>query len=326
MRISVVITTYNRAALLAECLASLARQAYAAGDELIVVDNGSTDRTAAVLETAAEAFPVPLRTVVEPTPGKTPALVAGLKQATGDLIALTDDDVVVAADWIGTARRLFEEDPGLALAAGRVEPRWERRPPRWLRFDGPARGRMASPLALLHYSDERQPLGPRTAVGANMIVRRVIMEALGGFAPHLGRLRGTLLSGEDHDFCERLVAAGYRALYCPELIVQHWVPAERLRVSYFLRWFYWSGITHARLARRSGTTDGGGRRAGGSRYWWRTAVTTLPAAAARLAISGSASAVERLTEGAFALGYLHECWRWRRPADRWRLGDRAPVR
>jgi cellulose synthase/poly-beta-1,6-N-acetylglucosamine synthase-like glycosyltransferase len=74
---------------------------------------------------------------------------------------------------------------------------------------------MASPLALLHYG-EAQELGIRSALGANMIVRRTVLDALGGFDPHFGRRSGTLLSGEDHDFCERAVAAGYRCEYRPE--------------------------------------------------------------------------------------------------------------
>ena len=91
---------------------------------------------------------------------------------------------------------------------------------------------MSSPLALLHYG-EAQDLGRRTAVGANMAVRRSVFEALGGFAPHLGKRRGTLLGGEDHDFCQRAVAAGYRCEYRPELRVRHWVPAERTRLPLF---------------------------------------------------------------------------------------------
>ena len=47
--ITVIIATYNRAALLDECLAHLRAQAFRPGDEVIVVDNGSTDETSAVV-------------------------------------------------------------------------------------------------------------------------------------------------------------------------------------------------------------------------------------------------------------------------------------
>ena len=52
MTISVIIATFNRAALLAECLDHLARQHFERGDQVIVVDNGSTDRTKIVVAEA----------------------------------------------------------------------------------------------------------------------------------------------------------------------------------------------------------------------------------------------------------------------------------
>ncbi len=246
MTISVVITTYNRASLLAPTLAQLKRQDYEPGDEVVVVDNASTDGTAALVARIVADFPVPVRQLRESTPGKTPALNAGIATSSGDILALTDDDVLVADDWIATIRRLFS-DSSLALAGGRVDPLWERPAPRWLRVERDGRyDQMASPLALLHYG-EAQSLEARTAVGANLVTRRDVHDAIGGFAPHLGRRRGTLLCGEDHDFCERAVAAGYRCEYRPELRVRHWVPASRARLRYYLRWFFWSGVTNAIL-------------------------------------------------------------------------------
>ena len=61
MTISVIIATFNRAALLAECLDHLARQHFEAGDQVVVVDNGSTDRTKGVVAEAQSRFPVPLK-------------------------------------------------------------------------------------------------------------------------------------------------------------------------------------------------------------------------------------------------------------------------
>ncbi len=169
MRISVLITTYNRAALLEVTLQALRVQSYAPDDEVIVVDNGSLDETATVIARAAADFPVPLRQIRETTPGKPAALRAGVRTASGDVLALTDDDVLVSDDWVATVRQIFS-DPSMALVGGRVDPLWERPAPSWLHIDD-ARGRyssMCSPLALLHYG-EAQELGPRTAVGANLI-------------------------------------------------------------------------------------------------------------------------------------------------------------
>src|SRR5262245_30025795 len=107
--ISVVIATYNRAPLLEAALDRLSRQSFTAGDEIIVVDNGSTDATADVIARASARAAIPLHAVRETTPGKTPALNAGLVIARGDLLALTDDDVLVADDWVPVMRRIFED-------------------------------------------------------------------------------------------------------------------------------------------------------------------------------------------------------------------------
>jgi glucosyl-dolichyl phosphate glucuronosyltransferase len=246
MTISVIVATYNRAGLLAECLQHLSRQNFIRGDELIVVDNGSTDDTARVIADAQDLFSIPLRHLVEPRPGKSRAIGTGLCVARGDVIAFTDDDVDVDPSWVDSIRDVMS-DPGIALAGGPVTPRWEMPPPRWLRAAVRTYSRLVAPLGLLNYGSESFPLGPRAVLGANLVVRAEVLRKLGGYASHVGKLRGTLLSGEDHDLCIRVQEAGFRAVYWPELRVTHWVPASRMRRAYSLSWFYWSGITHATL-------------------------------------------------------------------------------
>jgi len=248
MTISVVIATYNRAAFLNECLAHLRAQRFEPGDEIVVVDNGSTDTTAAVITRHQQQFPVPVRHLVEASPGKSRALTTALEVASGEVLAFTDDDVDVDGEWLAAIRSAMA-DPSLALAGGPVEPRWERPAPRWLRLagDGGGYGPLAAPLALLDYGRGPSPLGPRTVLGANLAVRRDVIARVGGFAAHLGKLRGTLLSGEDHELCRRVDAAGFRTGYVPSARVRHWVPASRMTLAYFLEWFYWSGITNAAL-------------------------------------------------------------------------------
>jgi glycosyltransferase involved in cell wall biosynthesis len=303
LTVSVVIATHNRASLLQETLEQLRRQQYEPGDEVIVVDNASTDTTSEVIARAAEDFMVPLRRRHDLAPGKAPALNAAIATARGDILALTDDDVLVAGDWIATIRRLFS-DPSIALVGGRVDPRWQRPAPAWLQVEQQGRyGMMSSPLALLHYG-EAQELGKRTAVGANLAVRRAAFEALGGFAPHLGKRRGTLLGGEDHDFCQRAGAAGYRCEYRPELRVLHWVPAERTRLRYFLRWFFWSGITNAVIEGATDATGLGRRRPLSFCEPMRRLVVGLVSAPVQAVSGRAANGAAQAMDAAFALGCL----------------------
>ena len=223
--VSIIVATYNRADLLDDCLAHMARQTFEQGDEMIVVDNGSTDETRSVVMAHAAGFPVPLLYFIEPRAGKSHALNAALAKAAGGILAFTDDDVNVATSWIAEIRRAMS-DPEVCITGGPVLPRWEQPPPRWLTFDQAAHrpveasfGCLGAPLALLSYGSEASVLGPRTLLGANMAARREVLDRLGGFASHLGKKRGTLLSGEDHDVCARAQAAGFKAVYVPSACV-----------------------------------------------------------------------------------------------------------
>jgi len=315
MTVSVVIATFNRAALLAECLEHLSRQPFADGDEVIVVDNASTDETARVIEAARAAFIVPLHHLDEPAPGKSRAIARAMTIASGDVLAFTDDDVNVEAGWLAAVRAVMRDDD-VALVGGPVLPRWEAPPPRWLRgahglrrsasLSGERYDRLASPLALLHYGSSPIDLGPRTVLGANMAVRRSAFLQIGGFAPHLGKLRGTLLSGEDRELCRLVQAGGMRAVYAPDARVQHFVPADRMRIAYYMSWFFWSGITMATLDREQGV---GGRTILGVPLYLikRASFGALRAAGAAL-IGNLAAAVDRALDVAFAAGYARRAW------------------
>ena len=303
MTISVVIATFNRAGVLTRCLRSLAVQSFEPGDEIVVADNGSTDHTARVLREQALRFPVPLRTVLEARPGKSNAVAAAVAVSTGHILAFTDDDVEVADDWLARIRRAMA-DGSVALVGGRVMPRFEGRVPPWLALRyADSFGRLASPLALLDYGSDRQPLGPRTALGANLAITRAAFDRVGGFPTGLGKLRGTLLTGEDHLLCERVQQAGLGADYVPDITVRHLVPRERLRLAYFLRWFFWSGVTHAAM---SGTHVGSGprRRFRVPLHWCRRFLSATLLTVASMLVGGWTQAATHAMDGALALGYI----------------------
>src|SRR5712691_5720662 len=189
MTLSVIIATRDRHQLLDECLAHLTRQPFAPGDEVIVVDNGSSDETPSVIARYARQYRVPLRHLDERRPGKSYALAAALAVAQGDVLAFTDDDVNVEPSWLGAIRAAMT-DPAIALIGGPVAPRWERRAPAWLRTAADNYGRLTAPLALLNYGADAIALGPRTVLGANLAVRHAVVARVGGFASYLGKLQG----------------------------------------------------------------------------------------------------------------------------------------
>src|SRR5438105_1501926 len=101
-KITVLICTWNRSALLAETLDSLARMKnpLAAEWDVVVVDNNSSDGTRQLVLDRTASFPVPLTYVFELRQGKSCAMNAGLEHASAPLIGFVDDDVRVSEDWL----------------------------------------------------------------------------------------------------------------------------------------------------------------------------------------------------------------------------------
>lgn len=112
--VTVGICTRNREPLLQTSLEQLARTAVPDDVtwEVIVVDNGSTDGTARVLE--AMASQLPLRALRFDTPGKSHALNYAIEHARGDYILWTDDDVLVDRQWIASYVAAFRRWPEAA--------------------------------------------------------------------------------------------------------------------------------------------------------------------------------------------------------------------
>jgi glycosyltransferase involved in cell wall biosynthesis len=248
MKYSVVIATYRRAPDLRETLKSLAQLQPDGPWEVIVVDNNSPDATRAVVEDAAATFPVELRYVFERQQGRSPALNAGIRAARGAIVATTDDDVRVPADWLTRAAEGLDR-LSCDYVGGRVLPIWGGPKPAWIPNHG---GKQWAVIALLDYGPEPLEFGARVPLGVNMAFRRAALDRAGGFDPNTGRRAGTLLGQEVREWCIRARGAGVRGFYVPEMTVEHIIPADRLKKAYFRRWFYWRGISRAQLYERAG--------------------------------------------------------------------------
>lgn len=253
--VTVLVCTFNRSADLAGTLESLKHLLIdpPLTWELIVVDNNSTDDTRDTVSRAAPDFPAPLRYIFEPTQGKSNALNTGLRSARGRLIAFTDDDVRVPPEWLMKSIGPLLDRPTLAYTGGRVRPMWQGCPPPWL----DERGRMGGTIAVTDHGSEPFVFEERHRIplGVNMTVRRELLEQVGGFHPDLGRTGRSLLGQEQADFFYRSRRAGARGLYVPDAVLDHAVPAARLNRRYFRRWWYWKGLSHARLHALHGATE-----------------------------------------------------------------------
>ena len=320
-----MICTYNRAAYLADTLDSLAGMPAAPGFswDVLVVDNNSSDETRSVVEARVAGYPVRLTYQFEARQGKSNALNAGMAAARATIIVFTDDDVKVGAGWITAAVRPLLDRADLDYTGGPVRAIWGAPRPAWLDESGNLGGTIAvkdhgaEPFV---FEDAR-----KTPLGVNMAVRRSLIERVGGFRPDLGRNGQALLGQEQAEFFYRCRAVGARGLYVPEMVLDHVVPASRLTREYFRRWWYWKGVSHARVHEIHGRTELGldvrrvPRVLGVPRYvygemvreaagWLRQGIARQPARRAEHAMSL-----------AYYAGYCKEIWR---PTT---LGRETPV-
>jgi len=251
MRFSILIATYNGANDLVDTLRGLAGLTTRSSWEVIVVDNNSSDNTRQVVEDAAAAFPAPLRYLFEGTQGKAAALNSAIREARGEILMFTDDDALVEPDWLDRADAALEETGG-AYVGGRVLPRWESARPSWI----PNRnGRMWAVIALADFGDRPREFGRGIGwpLGVNMAVRASVFHANGIWWDNRYDRVGNSLRGQgQREWCLRARAAGLHGYYTSEMLVHHLVPADRLRKSYFRRWFYWYGISRAVLYAQHG--------------------------------------------------------------------------
>jgi glycosyltransferase involved in cell wall biosynthesis len=310
---SVVICTYNRANLLKETLESLCGTRSQRRWDVVVVDNNSTDGTRHAVESLGRTLPAPVTYVFEPRQGKSNALNTGIARSRGDILAFTDDDVKVVPGWLEEACRPLDADRTIDYTGGPVHPLWDGVPPRWLDRSGSG---LWGTLAILDYGDEPFVFEDkrRVPLGVNMAVRRSLVERIGGFHPELGRRGRTLLGQEQAEFFGRGRACGARGLYVPGMTLSHHVPQARLTKRYFRRWWFYKGLSRARVdAMHQRTELGLDLRtvpyvAGVPRYVWGQ----LPRSSmnfARSVLTGDRHAAMRHEmHVAYALGYIRACW------------------
>jgi glucosyl-dolichyl phosphate glucuronosyltransferase len=233
-RLSIVICTYNRCASLAETLASVnACDMPAYEVELILVDNNSTDETARVCDEFARVAKMSFRRVIETAQGLSFARNRGIREARGDVIIFTDDDILVNSAWLTTYGVEFDER-NADCAFGRVHPDWRGVAPDW--FSNALR----PAYALLDYGDERIEVSNRSNefFGANFAVRKSILEAIGGFDVKLGRTKGKLFIGEETRVFLALMRRGSRVVYNPDILVHHVIEERRKEKTYLLKWYH----------------------------------------------------------------------------------------
>lgn len=243
-RLTVLICTHDRAALLARALASLDACARPPGWEVdvLVVANACGDGTHALLDRRAAATApdrLPLRWIAEPRPGKSHALNTGVAALDSQWVAVVDDDHRVSGDFLQCIGEAIASHAEASLLCGRILPDWDGREPGWVHDAGPYRI-YPLPIPRQDFGDAPRELdadGPIPG-GGNHILRVDVLRRLGRFATDLGPQGHDLGGGEDTEYMLRALRAGERLWYEPKIVQHHHVDLDRLALPYLMRKAY----------------------------------------------------------------------------------------
>lgn len=197
--VSVIIPVFNDVERLAQCLAALEQQSYAADRyEVIVVDNGSRNSIAPHVAPFPHAI-----TEFEPRAGSYAARNRGLESARGDILAFTDADCVPSPQWLQEGIQVLQA-PHARLVGGRVE----------VFARKPGQPGAVELYEMLYAFPQDVNVRAGFSVTANLLAKRLVFDQMGSFD-------AGLKSGGDRDWVARAVAAGNCLLYSETALVRH---------------------------------------------------------------------------------------------------------
>jgi glycosyltransferase involved in cell wall biosynthesis len=247
IKLSVIIPTRDRAALLARNLDSIINQNYPRDDfEVIIIDNGSKDSTAEVCKSYSDKF-INFRYLYDERPGLHVGRHLGMKNAAADILVYADDDIRAFPTWLEGVAESFRDEKTV-LVGGKCLPEFETQPPKWLEYlwEKNEYGKFIGHHSVLDFGDEIKDISPHYVWGSNFSIRKQTLIEAKGFHPDkmpdgLIRLRG---DGETavSDFIQ---AQKYKTVYNPKASVYHLVSAERMSLEYLYERNFAQGVSNS---------------------------------------------------------------------------------
>ena len=227
--VSVLVPTIGRSEQLKDCLRSL-EACQPRAREVVVVDQSRAGEVPALVSDFAH---IGARCVPMHDRGLSHARNRGLREASCEVVAITDDDCVVAADWVGAAAELAAEHPG-AIVTGRVLP-------------GSEEGHVPSTRTDEEPRDFTGHPDPGAFFGNNVVVPRDETLAIGGFDERFPPVS----AAEDNDFGYRWLVDGRSMRFEPRLVVWHrdWRNRAEIRKLYW-RYGRWQGAFYVKYLLR----------------------------------------------------------------------------
>ncbi|MBK8550522.1 MAG: glycosyltransferase [Ignavibacteria bacterium] len=230
--VSIIIPTYNRAKLIGITLESCINQSYPKNlYEIIVADNNSTDNTRQIVEEWKEKSSVKIRYLFEPRQGAHIARNEAAKISESEILYFTDDDMIPDQDALKNIVTVFDMNYNVAVAGGKVLPKWEFDPPDWLLkyFNNGS-------LSLIDKSEKLIIASYDIGIySCHQAILKNILFKCGGFNPDI--VKEELIGDGETGLNMKIFKAGYDFAYVGDSVSYHMIPGARMTQKYFNKRF-----------------------------------------------------------------------------------------
>lgn len=235
IQFTVAIPTYNGATRLPKLLDKLRSQINTEhfSWQILIVDNNSTDNTAVVVQEYQENWldTYPLKYTFEPEQGAAFARVRAIQEAESELVGFLDDDILPNSDWVAAAYNFAKDYPQAGAWGGQIHGYFEVHPPENFK-------RIQSFMAIVErgnqphlYDPENLILPPSASWGVR---RKAWLENVPNRPTLGGRVKGSMVQGDDYEPLLYMYRAGWEIWYNPDMHVTHQIPAKRLERDYLI--------------------------------------------------------------------------------------------
>lgn len=237
LKVSVIIPTYNRCQLIGKTLYSLLNQSYPETNyEIIVCDNNSTDKTVNVIKEYIKKYgDMRIRYLCEKRQGSHYARNSGALMAKGELLYFTDDDMIADYNLLNNLVDFMEKHSRVAIATGKVLPKWEIQPPKWIE-----KYCVNGWLSLLNRGKNNRISNKDVDVySCHEMIRKDVFVKTGGF--HLDFVGKELLGDGETGLNKDILNMGYLSAYVADAVIYHIIPEKRMTQKYLNDRFYGQG-------------------------------------------------------------------------------------
>ena len=226
-KVSVIIPTYNRAHLIHLTIDSFLKQSYPSDlYEIVVCNNNSTDSTEETINKFMDENPGRIKYIMEPRQGVHYARNSAAKVTTGDILYFTDDDMIADVDLLVEIIKIFDLDSKVVSATGRVLPKWEVEPPKWVP--------KLCYNSLLSLNNPPEDLiisnNDCNIFSCHQAIKKDVFFQTGGFNPE--NTAGEWIGDGETGLNIKIKNFGYKFGYNGKSITHHIIPPQRMTQSY----------------------------------------------------------------------------------------------